>query len=65
MYKLAFTFLTFAMQSALAQSVPAVPKIAFLRGNEIFSSNIDGTDLRQLTKDGAKKTDLRWSPDGD
>src|SRR5574341_336440 len=39
-------------------------KIAFVANNEIWTMNIDGTGLEQLTKDGATKSDLQWLPDG-
>ena len=46
--------------------VPAAPVlgeadlIAFVANNEIWSMNVDGSDLRQLTTDGAPKSDLQW-----
>jgi len=39
-------------------------QIAFLNGNNIWTMNVDGTNLRQLTQDGATKHDLQWMPDG-
>ena len=38
--------------------------IAFVDQNEIWVMNVDGSDLRQLTSDGAVKTRLGWLPDG-
>jgi serine/threonine-protein kinase len=38
--------------------------IAFLNGNNIWVMKPDGSDLRQLTTDGAEKHNLQWSPDG-
>jgi len=38
-------------------------KIAFLKNNDIWLMNLDGTDLKQLTTDGAEKTNLQWLPD--
>jgi serine/threonine protein kinase len=38
--------------------------IAFIDKNEIYVMNVDGSDLRQLTSDGAEKTRLSWTPDG-
>jgi len=38
--------------------------IAFIDRNEIWVMNVDGSDLRQLTSDGAEKTRLNWTPDG-
>ncbi len=39
-------------------------KVAFLSDFNIWTMNMDGTELAQLTKDGAEKRDLQWSPDG-
>lgn len=39
-------------------------KIAFLRSNEVWISNIDGSDPTQLTTDGVEKFNLQWLPDG-
>jgi hypothetical protein len=39
-------------------------KIAFLNGRNLWVSNLDGSDLQQLTSDGATKIDLSWTPDG-
>ncbi|HVM70239.1 MAG TPA: protein kinase [Anaerolineales bacterium] len=38
--------------------------IAFLSNKDIWLINVDGTNLRQLTKDGAVKHALQWAPDG-
>jgi serine/threonine protein kinase len=35
-------------------------KIAFVANNEVWLMNVDGSDLRQLTNDGAAKNDLQW-----
>ena len=35
-------------------------KIAFVANNEIWMMNVDGSDLKQLTNDGASKSDLQW-----
>lgn len=40
-------------------------KIAFVANSEIWLMNIDGTELLQLTTDGATKSDLQWLPDGE
>ncbi|HEY5730731.1 MAG TPA: protein kinase [Anaerolineales bacterium] len=38
--------------------------IAFVANNEIWLMNVDGTELNQVTTDGASKTDLQWlAPD--
>jgi tRNA A-37 threonylcarbamoyl transferase component Bud32 len=39
-------------------------QIAFLNGNNVWVMNVDGSNLRQLTEDGAVKKDLQWMPDG-
>jgi serine/threonine protein kinase len=39
-------------------------QIAFLSDYNIFTMNVDGTGLTQVTKDNAEKRDLQWSPDG-
>ena len=38
--------------------------LAFLSGSDIWVANLDGSDLKQLTSDGASKTSLQWTPDG-
>jgi serine/threonine protein kinase len=44
--------------------IAGADKIAFINGGEIWSANLDGSDLRQLTQDGTLKRYLRWLPDG-
>jgi tRNA A-37 threonylcarbamoyl transferase component Bud32 len=39
-------------------------KVAFLKDDNIWVMNLDGTELTQLTTDGAEKTNLQWLPDG-
>jgi serine/threonine protein kinase len=39
-------------------------KLAFVKSSDIWASNLDGSDLVQLTTDGVKKSNLHWSPDG-
>jgi serine/threonine-protein kinase len=39
-------------------------KIAFLKDNEVWVSNLDGTGLRQLSTWGGIKSNLQWMPDG-
>ncbi len=39
-------------------------KIALLKDNDIWIANLDGSELTQLTDDGAEKSSLQWSPDG-
>jgi serine/threonine protein kinase len=46
--------------------IPSLPvlgkadQIAFVANNEIWTMNVDGSDLKQLTTDGAPKSDLQW-----
>lgn len=40
-------------------------KIAFVANKEIWLMNVDGSNLKQLTTDGATKNDLQWLPDGE
>ncbi|HSQ40021.1 MAG TPA: protein kinase, partial [Anaerolineales bacterium] len=50
-----------------APSLPVIggaDQIAFLRNNDIWVMNVDGSGLRALTTDGAKKFNLEWLPDG-
>jgi hypothetical protein len=35
-------------------------KIALVANNELWLMNVDGSDLKQLTSDGATKNDLQW-----
>jgi WD40 repeat protein len=39
--------------------------IAFLHAGDIFTVNVDGSELKQLTQDGGNKTGINWSPDGE
>jgi hypothetical protein len=39
-------------------------KLAFLKESNIWVSDLDGSNLTQLTTDGTKKSNLNWSPDG-
>jgi hypothetical protein len=58
-------------ETATQTAPPAQPvlggadKIAFVRNNEIWLMNVDGSELTQLTTDGGAKNDLQWLPDGD
>jgi Tol biopolymer transport system component len=40
-------------------------KIAFLKNNDIWLMNLDGSNLKQLTTDGAVKSNLQWLPDSE
>lgn len=48
----------------LAPVIGNADKIAFLRNNDVWMVNLDGSELTQLTNDGAKKNGLQWTPDG-
>jgi hypothetical protein len=50
--------------SALA-ALGGADKITFVANNEIWSVNVDGSELTQLTTDGGAKNDLQWLPDGE
>jgi len=39
-------------------------KIAFLRNNDVYVMNMDGSDLTPVTTDGVEKFNLQWLPDG-
>jgi hypothetical protein len=39
--------------------------VAYLNSGDIWVANLDGSDLMQLTEDGAQKSNLQWTPDGD
>jgi serine/threonine protein kinase len=49
-------------QSALV--LGQADKLAFLKSADIWASNLDGSDLEQLTHDYTKKSNLKWTPDG-
>jgi serine/threonine-protein kinase len=52
-------------------SAPVIPviggadKIAFFANKDLWLMNVDGSDLKQVTFDGAIKSDLQWLPDGE
>jgi serine/threonine-protein kinase len=46
-------------------AVGGVDLIAFINANNIWLMGTDGSDLRQVTTDGAVKHSLQWSPDGE
>ncbi len=49
----------------LAPAIGGADRLAFVARNDIWMMNLDGSDLTQLTLDGAAKTGLQWLPDGD
>jgi hypothetical protein len=40
-------------------------KVAFLSGNNIWVSDVDGNNPIQMTNDGGTKSHLQWTPDGE
>ncbi|MBI5054862.1 MAG: serine/threonine-protein kinase [Chloroflexi bacterium] len=50
--------------TATAQAGVNNPKVAFVNANDLWVVNVDGSNLKQLTKDGAQKIQLRWLSDG-
>ena len=46
------------------KAIGGADKIAFVSNREIWTMNVDGSDPKQLTNDGAAKNDLQWLPDG-
>jgi dipeptidyl aminopeptidase/acylaminoacyl peptidase len=48
----------------LPPSIGGADRLAFLNERDIWTSNLDGSDLVRLTTDGSPKTNLRWTPDG-
>jgi len=52
-----------ATETPLAPKIPVLggaDKIAFVANREIWLMNVDGSELKQLTTDGASKNDLQW-----
>jgi serine/threonine protein kinase len=50
-----------------ASNLPIVggaDKVAFIKGNDIWVMNIDGSELISVTNDGVEKFNLQWLPDG-
>ena len=46
-------------------SIGGADLIAFLNNNDIWVIGVDGSNLTQITSDGAGKLDLQWSPNGE
>jgi len=40
-------------------------QVAFFSNGDVWTANIDGSTLTQLTQDGSSKTYLRWLPNGE
>ncbi len=45
-------------------TIGGADKIAFLSGKNVWTANLDGSELIQLTDNNSEKTYLRWLPDG-
>ena len=46
-------------------TIGGADKIAFFANKELYTMDLDGQNLQQLTFDGAVKSDLQWLADGD
>ena len=53
-----------ALGSISPTALGKADKLAFIKDSNIWVSDLDGTDLVQLTADESKKSHLHWSPDG-
>jgi len=64
------TFTPAPPAETLAPTVPPLPvvggadKIAFIKENDVWIMNVDGSEARSLTVDRAAKFNLQWLPDG-
>ena len=57
-----------APTATLAPKVPLIggaDKVAFLRNNDIWIMNVDGSGLSSVTTDAREKFNVEWLPDGD
>jgi hypothetical protein len=57
-------FLSAMVITAVAVALAPQGKVAFVKDNELFVANDDGSGAQTLTKDKIPKQGLRWSPDG-
>jgi serine/threonine protein kinase len=55
---------TAAYSSQASVILGQADKLAFLKSSDIWTSNLNGSDLIQLTTDKDEKSNLHWSPDG-
>jgi len=56
-----------APTETIAPQVPLIggaDMVVFLRNNDIWIMNVDGSDLRSVTTDAREKTSAEWLPDG-
>jgi hypothetical protein len=61
---LAPTETTAPTEAAQVLLIGGADKLAYLDGQNIWLADLDGSNRIQLTTDGAEKTDLQWSLDG-
>jgi len=50
--------------TATTQAGANNPKVAFVNASDLWVVDVDGSNLKQLTKDGAQKIQVRWLSDG-
>ena len=55
---------TVVASSQIPLNLGQADKLAFVKSSDIWVSDLDGSNLVQLTTDGVKKSNLHWSPDG-
>jgi serine/threonine protein kinase len=58
---------TATKQNSTSSGLPVIggaDKIAFVRNNDIWIMNVDGSERRQYTNDKLPKYNLQWLPDG-
>ncbi|HJW89104.1 MAG TPA: protein kinase [Anaerolineales bacterium] len=48
----------------LREVIGGADMVAFINADNIWVANLDGTELKQLTTNNAKKSNLQWMPDG-
>lgn len=55
-------------ETAVVPQIPLIggaDMVAFLRNNDIWIMNVDGSELRSVTTDAREKFNVEWLPDGD
>lgn len=53
-----------ATSAPLTSARGQADKLAFVKASDIWASDLDGSNLTQLTSDQAVKSNLHWTPDG-
>lgn len=53
-----------ATSTLLTSARGQADKLAFVKASDIWASDLDGSNLTQLTSDQVVKSNLHWSPDG-